>query len=127
MHDVHPIFEGRCATLDCHGSFDRPLRMFAETGLRASDPLRGKPITLDELGSNVAAATAVDDAPVAADDSIILQKPLGMMKHTGGTVWTTPDDVEAVCVRGWLAGTSADPAIEAACADAATQVALPPP
>ena len=32
--DVHPILEARCATLDCHGVDDRPLRLYAETGLR---------------------------------------------------------------------------------------------
>ena len=129
--DVHPIFEARCATLDCHGSFDRPLRIFAETGLRASDALRDVqspiPITPEELASNVAAAEAVDGAPVAPDDSIILQKPLGLMKHTGGIVWATPDDPQAACVRGWLAGASDDPDVASACAIAATQVALPPP
>jgi hypothetical protein len=131
MHDIQPIFEGRCATLDCHGNVQRPLRMFAETGLRASDSLRNVqtpiPITPEELASNVAAANAVDGAAVDPDDSVILQKPLGQMKHTGGTLWLTPDDPQAVCVRGWLAGTSGDPDIQAACATAATQVALPPP
>jgi hypothetical protein len=125
MHDVHAIFEGRCATLDCHGNALRPLRMYAETGLRATDALRGRPITADELASNVAAAEAVDGADVV-DDSVILLKPLGRMKHTGGTVWATPDDPQAVCVRGWLAGTTADADVEAACEDAAMQVALPP-
>ena len=125
--DVHPIVEARCATLDCHGSVERPLRMFAETGLRASDPLRGQPITPDELAANVAAATAVDDASVPVDGSVILLKPLGAMKHTGATVWPSLEDPEATCVRGWLAGTSDEPDVVAACATAATRVALPPP
>ena len=124
--DVHPILEGRCATLDCHGSFDRPLRIYAETGLRRSDELRGQPITQAELDDDVAAATAVDGAD-AVDDSLILLKPLLRMKHTGGAVWASTDDPQYVCVRGWLAGTSDDPAVQSACAIAATQVALPPP
>jgi hypothetical protein len=126
VRDVHPILEARCATLDCHGSFDRPLRIYSETGLRRSDELRGQPITPAELADDVAAATAIDGAD-AIDDSLILVKPLGRMKHTGGTVWTSIGDPEAACVRGWLAGTSDQPDVAAACAIAATQVALPPP
>ncbi len=124
--DVHAILEARCATLDCHGSFDRPFRIYAETGLRRSDELRGQPITQAELDDNVAAATAVDGAD-AIDDSVILLKPLLRMKHTGGAVWASTDDPQYACVRGWLAGTSDDPAVQSACAIAATQVALPPP
>jgi hypothetical protein len=41
-------------------------------------------------------------------------------------IWT-PDDDEKTCVRGWLAGESADPAIVDACARAAAEVMLPPP
>jgi len=124
--DVHPILEARCATLDCHGSFDRPLRLYAETGLRRSDDLRGQPITPAELDDDVAAATAVDGAD-AVDDSLILEKPGGRMKHTGLVVWTSAADPEYACVRGWLAGTSGDADVAAACATAATRVQLPPP
>jgi hypothetical protein len=124
--DVHPIFEARCGTLDCHGRFDRPLRIYAETGLRRSDELRDRPITPEELADNVAAAVGVD--PTAdVDQSLILEKPLGRMKHTGGTVWKDTSDPQYLCVRGWLAGTSGDPEVAAACATAAKQVALPPP
>jgi hypothetical protein len=118
--DVQPIVEARCATLDCHGHFDRPLRLYAETGLRRSDELRGLPITAQELADNVAAAAAIDD-------SLILDKALGAMKHTGGALFTGTDDPQYVCVRGWLVGASADAAVASACAIAATQVALPPP
>jgi hypothetical protein len=124
--DVHPILEARCATLDCHGSFERPLRLYAETGLRRSDELRGDPITQAELDDNVAAATAVDAAD-AIDDSLILAKPGGRMKHTGLAVWASTADPEYACVRGWLAGSSGDPDVAAACATAATRVQLPPP
>jgi hypothetical protein len=126
VRDVHPIVEARCATLDCHGRFERPLRLYAETGLRRSDELRELPITDVELDDNVAAATAVD-AAATPDDSLILMKPLGRMKHTGGTLWPTATNPQYLCVRGWLAGTSDRADVAAACLTAADQVKLPPP
>ena len=124
--DVHPILEARCGTLDCHGNADRPLRLYAETGLRASDPLRDTPITFAERAANVDAIAGVDD-PATVDGHIVLLKALGKMKHSGGAVWTRADEPQARCVRGWLAGESASAEVAAACATAATEVALPPP
>lgn len=49
------------------------------------------------------------------------------MKHTGGTLWQGASDPQYVCVRGWLAGASAEPDVVAACAIAAEQVKLPDP
>jgi hypothetical protein len=120
---VHPILEARCATLDCHGDPGRPLRLYAETGLRAADALRGQRITMDELAANVRALAGVD--PPAA--TLVLDKALGSIHHVGGVIWPSADDVQAACVRGWLAGTSGDPAVTAACQTADAQVALPPP
>jgi hypothetical protein len=119
---VHPILEARCATLDCHGDPGRPLRLYAETGLRAADSLRGQPITADELAANVRAIAAVDPA-----GELVLQKPLGVIQHQGGVVWPATDAPQPTCVSGWLAGSSADPAVALACQIAAGEVALPPP
>jgi hypothetical protein len=125
VRDVHPIVEARCATLDCHGNFDRPLRLFAETGLRAGDELRDTPITAGELADNVEAVAALGSSgPV--DDHLVLAKALGRMKHGGHAVWPDNQDVQLVCVRGWLAGESDVPAVRAACRTAGEQVALPP-
>jgi hypothetical protein len=126
VRDVHAILETRCATLDCHGNVDRPFRLYAETGLRATDALRDTPITGAELAADVAAASGLDD-PAQVDDNLILLKALGKMKHSGQTVWSGTDEPQYLCVRGWLAGASDGPEVAAACAEAAVEVALPPP
>ena len=101
---VHPILEARCAPLDCHGDPGRPLRLYAQTGLRAADGLRFMPITPAELDLNVRSLAAVDPG-VAPEESLVMTKPLaGGVGHAGGDVWTSPDDPEAVCLLGWLAG-----------------------
>jgi hypothetical protein len=127
---VHPIFEARCATLDCHGNADRPLRLYAETGLRAADELRDTTtLTPAELDANVAAVSGLQESTGSevADDQLLLAKPLGLMKHSGGAVWTTSADPQYLCVRGWLAGESGQAEVTAACATARAQVAIPPP
>ena len=123
--DVHPILEARCATLDCHGDPGRPLRLYAETGLRARDELRGLPITQAELEDDVRALFAVDPG-ADPSESFVLRKPLtGTIDHVGGDVWPDAGDAQPTCVAGWLAGRS-DMAIAAACAAALLEVALPP-
>ena len=125
--DVHPILEGRCATLDCHGDPGRPLRLFAETGLRAMDELRGQPITTEELEANARALAAVDPDALPRE-SLVLVKPLrGGVGHAGGVIWQDASDPQPACVVGWLAGSSASAAVVSACAAAAPEVALPPP
>lgn len=128
VRDVHPIFEARCATLDCHGDPGRPLRLYAETGLRLRDELRDTPITDEELALDVEAARGVDPG-VAPGRSLILRKPLaaaaGGIEHEGGDLWTTRDEPQAACVLAWLEGRE-DDASRAACAAAAQEVALPP-
>ena len=120
--DVHPILEARCATLDCHGVDDRPLRLYAETGLRARDDLRDQPIEPGELAADVRAIEAIDPAAPPAD-SLFIRKPSGAVFHVGGILWTARDDPQLLCALAWLSGErDAD-----ACALAADQVALPPP
>ena len=116
---VHPILEARCATLDCHGDPGRPFRMYAETGLRLRDDLRGLAITQEELALNVRSIAAVDP-----DDELLLSKPLaGGLAHEGGDLWLDPLDPQPTCVASWL-----DHRLDAdACAEAAVEVALPPP
>jgi hypothetical protein len=126
--DVHPILEARCATLDCHGVDDRPLRLYAETGLRARDDLRDQPIERDELLANVRAIEAIDPG-VAPLDGLVARKPLaaaeGGIWHEGGDIWSSREESQASCVLAWLAGTSDAPAAVEACRAAAEEVALP--
>lgn len=128
--DVHPILEARCATLDCHGVGDRPLRLYAETGLRARDALRDLPIEADELDANVRAVQALEPG-VSPAESLFVRKPLaasaGGVAHEGGDLWTSRADPQLVCVLAWLDGASGEPATAEACAVAAAEVALPPP
>ena len=127
--DVQPIFEARCATLDCHGDPGRPLRLFAETGLRMRDDLRDLPITADELLANVGAAEGVDPGAQPAR-SLILRKPLaeaaGGVQHEGGDLWLDRNEAQVVCVEAWLAGESDEVSARDACVTAAAEVELPP-
>jgi hypothetical protein len=128
--DVQPIFEARCATLDCHGMTDRPLRLYAETGLRASDDLRDLPMTEAELLANVRAAEAIDSG-TPFDEGMMMRKPLaeaaGGVAHEGGDVWQVREEPQAICVAAWLRGESQEPPAQEACLTAAAEVALPPP
>lgn len=116
---VHPILEARCGTLDCHGDPGRPFRIYAETGLRLRDDLRGLAITQEELDLNVRSIEAVDP-----DDELFISKPLlGGLAHEGGDLWLDPSDPQPTCVAAWLSHR----VDAAACAEAAVEVALPPP
>ncbi|MCC7537938.1 MAG: hypothetical protein IT379_17060 [Deltaproteobacteria bacterium] len=127
---VHAVLEPSCATLDCHGDPGRPLRLYAETGLREDDSLRSAkaPLTDAEAIANVESAAGLDPE-VRADESRVLLKPLaeraGGMHHVGGDIWQTRDDDAYVCVAAWLAG-GLDADAQAACSRAAAAVALPP-
>ena len=114
---VQPVLEARCATLDCHGNVERPLRLYARTGLRAADALRDRPFAPDEITANVRALAAIDPG-AAPEASLVISKPLvGGEAHEGGDLWTSADEPQVVCVRSWLAG-----AVDvAACTTAAAQ------
>ena len=125
--EVHPLLEASCATLDCHGHWGRPLRLFAETGLRMADDLRNAPITDDELAANAAALIGVDPSPARPDDHLALRKPLavtaGGLHHVGRDLWPSTTDAAYVCLRSWLDGTVSVPD----CAVAYGRVRLPDP
>ncbi len=124
---VHPIMEARCGTLDCHGDPGRPLRLYSETGLRAADELRAQLITEAEIEANARSLLAVDPDP-SGRPSLVLSKPLaGMVEHEGKDLWLSATEPQYVCVAGWLEARLDEPAIIAACAEAALEVELPPP
>lgn len=114
--EIQPVLATGCATLDCHGDPGRPLRLFAEVGLRASPMLRGSPITRGELEANVLSLVAVDPGRPAPQHLAVL-KPLaeaeGGMRHVGGALWGTPDHPAHQCLRSFLDGAVDAPA----CAD----------
>ena len=123
--DVHAILETRCATLDCHGDMDRPLRLYAETGLRARDDLRDLDIEPLELEDNVRAIEAIDPG-AALDEGLFVRKPLGEVEHEGGVLWRD-GDAQLACVLAWVRGAAADEeGRNGACTVAADEVRLPP-
>lgn len=130
---VHPVVEPSCATLDCHGAPGRPLRLYAETGLRASDALRldDAPISDDEIDANVLSFAAVDLDEPRLEHRLSLTKPLaepaGGVEHVGGDVWLSTTDPSYRCVAGWLDGRAGEVEWETACADAIAEVGLLPP
>lgn len=127
--EVHAVIEARCGTLDCHGDSRRPLRIYAETGLRLRDELRGQPLTAEELGDNLRAIEAVDPG-AAAEEHLLVRKPLavaaGGQKHLGGELWATRTAAAPTCLVAFLSGRD-DAAMAEACAAARAEVSLPPP
>jgi len=127
---VHPLLEASCATLDCHGDFRRPLRIFSEIGLRRRTELRGTPITEEELESNVASLLGVDPSAVGEGRHLALLKPLaegaGGVHHVGEDLWPDRQDAAYLCLAGWMRGDGAA-AIAGDCAAGLAPVRLPDP
>jgi hypothetical protein len=117
--NVHPFVRFSCASLDCHGAVGRPLRLYAEDGLRAHADLRGVPLSDAEAAWNVAAFAGIDPSPRSIEAHGALGKPVaGELWHGGGDVWASRDDAGYRCLRAWLARESPTSAVADACADA---------
>lgn len=103
---VQPVITETCGSLDCHGDPGRPLRLYAERGLRLSAALRNTDITAEEIELNAAAFIGV--SPGAVDDHLGLLKPLatsaGGMEHLGGDLWSSTDHADYAAIRDWLSG-----------------------
>jgi hypothetical protein len=121
---IHPIAEVRCGTLDCHGSMDRPLRLYSETGLRLLGLPRTGPLTQGERDANIASLGAVDPAGVGLANLNIAKPLRGGIDHEGGELWADPGEPEVVCLVAWLDGTGSTPDAQAACM--AAVAGLPP-
>jgi len=119
---VHPLVRFSCASLDCHGDEGRPLRLYAEDGLRRSAELRGQPLSPEEAAWNVTAFGGIDPAPASPDAHLALLAPLsvesGGTAHVGGDLWPSREDPAYRCLRAWLAGEED----AAACAEASAAV-----
>lgn len=123
---VHPVVRFSCASLDCHGVEGRPLRIYAEDGLRLRPELRGQPLDPGEVTWNVAAFGGLDPEATAVERSLVLLKPLatsaGGVAHEGEDVWADTDDPAYVCLHAWLSGTGAQSDATTACDTAAAQL-----
>ncbi len=116
---VSPYVERRCGTLDCHGSSQRPLRLYGELGLR--HPLEtnvsgGVETTSLERDANLESvcgvepermAGAVTDLGASADQLLIVTKPRDARHHKGGKVIDEGSDADR-CITGWVGALNAE-------------------
>jgi hypothetical protein len=116
---VDAVFERRCASLDCHGSNARGLRLYSANGLRLAND-KGNvpgvgPTSADEINANYASVVGLqpekinaflEKNPRTADDAyqlIVLTKPLGLERHKGGAALSKGEPAEQ-CIVTWLTG-----------------------
>lgn len=124
--EVHPVVRYGCASLDCHGDLNRPLRLYSEDGLRWNASLRGEPLAAEEVEWNVAALAGFDPEAPSVDTNLVLLKPLavdaGGVAHEGGDRWPNREDPSYVCMHGWLSNRAGDPDVMQACATAEAEL-----
>jgi hypothetical protein len=115
MPGVSAYMERRCGTLDCHGSFEIPMRLHGQLGRR--DPTEGNIpggalTTTAELEANYGAVCSVEpektseqvsDFGQSAEDLLIVRKARGIEGHKGGTVVKQGDAADK-CIVSWLRG-----------------------
>lgn len=122
---VDSVFERRCASLDCHGTTARGLRLYSANGLRLANDVGNAPgvgpTTAAEINANYAAIVGLQPekmnqllakSPRTADDAyqlLILSKPLGLERHKGGNALSKGEPAEQ-CIETWLT-TKADQAL----------------
>jgi hypothetical protein len=116
---VDPVARFSCASLECHGVEGRPLRIYAEDGLRLDASLRGEALSTEEAAWNAQAFAGVDPEPESVDEHLALLKPLsleaGGIHHVGEQLWPDREDPSYVCLRAWLANEGMDAGAIAAC------------
>jgi hypothetical protein len=113
---VSPLMERRCGMLDCHGNFQRPMRLYGELGLRHPKELNrtGENATTPaELTANYNAVCGLEPELVtevasqpggqAVNKLLLVRKGRGQEGHKGGNVFTAFDDAD-LCVVGWVRG-----------------------
>ena len=117
---VSPVFERRCATLDCHGQVGRPLRIYSGLGLRLPNDAGNIPgtnaTTPDEITANYRAVIGLEPEEisrvVSGEDPprtlLILAKPLMLESHKGGPALAPNGDPGETCITSWLVGPTVD-------------------
>ena len=116
---VDAVFERRCASLDCHGTDARGLRLYSANGLRLPNDQGNAPgigpTTAEEINANYASVVGLqpekmnaflEKVPRTADDAyqlIILTKPLDLERHKGGAALSKGEPAEQ-CIVTWLTG-----------------------
>lgn len=118
--------ERRCATLDCHGSPGRNLRLYTGSGLRlASEDVPGNgSTTAEEYAASYWAVVGLEPeimSAVVADEGAhperltLIRKARGTEGHEPGAVIEEGDATDE-CITSWLAGKTS----ESACKKAAS-------
>lgn len=128
---VQPVLERSCATLECHGSEQRPLRVFARNRLRLdADPVQlNLPMRDDELQANFDSAASFAGTP--ASDSFLVRKPLdedaggylhrGRELHRSGDVFGETDNDDYQTLLAWVVGDTENPTCAYAGQEEATE------
>jgi hypothetical protein len=110
---VQGMLATKCATLDCHGSVGRSLRIFSTNGLRLADDAGNVPgglaTTPEEIFANFTSTISVQPEQTSKvfagqEDPhalILLRKPLGLERHKGGQVLASNDNGDR-CLTSWL-------------------------
>lgn len=114
---VEPILARQCSYNACHGQANSPLRVYTPGKLRAATPANindaSAVLTQAEHDGNFQSASGFAFDTVNVDDNFLLRKPLpatfGGFEHTGGAIFTDPNDPQYVAIRAWLAGTGSCP------------------
>jgi hypothetical protein len=113
---VSQVFERRCGTLDCHGSYARPFRIYGRTGLRMPGQdlvTNGSQATTSlEIDENRASACGLEPERMEAvlegeadplETLTLVRKPLLIEAHKGGRV-LAEGSAGARCILSWLDG-----------------------
>jgi hypothetical protein len=114
--DVNPVFERRCATLDCHGQSGRAMKLYSANGLRLpNDAGRGPgggATTAEEIAANYFSIISVEPEKMTQIvkskgdplELLVLRKALNIDgAHKGGPAIFRQDDAEQ-CISGWIKG-----------------------
>lgn len=115
--NVQPVLVRDCGFFRCHGSGQRPFRVYAPNALRDDLPRdrRAQPLTEAEEEANYAAALAF--AGTDGKAALLLLKPLderaGGYYHRSATyydrgdVFATAEDPGYVTIAAWIGGATA--------------------
>lgn len=115
LPSVSAYMERRCGTLDCHGSFEIPMRLYGQLGRRhptEGNIPGGALTTAAELDANYGTVCSVEPEQTAAqvadfgqkaEELLIVRKARGVEGHKGGTVVKEGDSADQ-CIVGWLRG-----------------------
>ena len=125
--EVEPVLAARCSFYACHGSGQRPFRVYAVNRLRlnpgvmADGYVLAAPLTVEERRANFQSALSLAPAR-QLPASLLLLKPLdvaaggffheGKTLYGGGDVFLTTADPGYAKIAGWLGGATSPASCE---------------